>query len=87
MLQYKRIINKIQSKGIDTILLDKNYKEDRVTGIMFKYRGIWYKIGYSLDKIKGYEYSIIEGNSLDTMTIMSSNISYKHIRTFLDNLQ
>ena len=87
MLQYKRIINKIQSKGIDTILLDKNYKADKVTGIIFKYRNTWYKIGYSLDKIKGYEYSIIEGNSLDTMTIMGSNISYKHIRTFLDNLQ
>ena len=87
MLQYKRIIDKIQGKGIDNILLDKCYKEDRITGILFKHRGTWYKIGYSYDKIKGYEYSISEGNALNVLTIMSSNISYKHIRTFLDNLQ
>lgn len=87
MLQYKRIIDKIQSKGIDTILLDKDYKENRVIGILFKYEKVWYRIGYSYDKIKGYEYSISEGNSLNVLTIMSSNISYKHIRTFLDNLQ
>ena len=86
MLQYKRIIDKIQSKGTDTILLDKDYKENRVIGILFKYENVWYRIGYSYDKIKGYEYSISEGNSLNVLTIMSSNISYKHIRTFLENL-
>lgn len=86
MLQCKRIVNKIEGKGIDTILLDKDYKEDRITGILFKYRGVWHKIGYSYDKIKGYEYSIVEGDSLDAMTVMGSNISYKHVKTYLDYL-
>ena len=45
-----------------------------------------YKIFYNRNKIKGYEYSIGWGLNEKSITIMSSNLSYKQLKYYICNI-
>ena len=86
-MQFKRLRKLIEdNRGIITnigIIRNKYTGKDYFSHIEFLYNKKIYRIYYSIDKIKGYEYSIAEGTQQDNITIMASNKSYKEIKNIL----
>ena len=86
-MQFKRLRKLIEdNKGTITnigITKDKYTKKDYFSHIEFSHGGKIYKIYYSIDKIKGYEYSLGEGTQQNNITIMASNRNYKQIKNML----
>ena len=87
-MQVKRLRKVLLSRGIENInyYIDETGKRNQFTGISFKLYGEIYKIFYNRDKIKGYEYSIGWGLDEKSITIMSSNLSYKQLKYYLCNI-
>ena len=87
-MQIKRLRKVLLSRGIENLnyyIVGKG-KRDQFIGISFKLYGEIYKIFYNRDKIKGYEYSIGWGLDEKSITIMSSNLSYKQLKYYLCNI-
>ena len=84
-MQIKRLRKILLDRGIEisSYYIDGTGKRDQFTGISFKLYGEIYKIFYNRDKIKGYEYSIGWGLNEKSITIMSSNLSYKQLKYYL----
>ena len=87
-MQIKRLRKVLLSRGIENLnyYIDGTSKRDQFTAISFKLYGEIYKIFYNRDKIKGYEYSIGWGLDEKSITIMSSNLSYKQLKYYLCNI-
>ena len=87
-MQIKRLRKILLDRGIENInyYIDGTGKRGRFTAISFKLYGEIYKIFYNRDKIKGYEYSIGWGLNEKSITIMSSNLSYKQLKYYLCNI-
>ena len=87
-MQIKRLRKVLLSRGIENLnyYIDGTSGKDKFTAISFKIYGEIYKIFYNRDKIKGYEYSIGWGPDEKTITIMSSNLSYKQLKYYLCNI-
>ena len=87
-MQVKRLRKVLLSRGIEisNYYIDGTSGKDYFTGISFKLYGEIYKIFYNRDKIKGYEYSIGWGLNENSITIMSSNLSYKQLKYYLCNI-
>ena len=87
-MQVKRLRKVLLSRGIENLnyYIDGTSEKDYFTGISFKLYGEIYKIFYNRDKIKGYEYSIGWGLNEKSITIMSSNLSYKQLKYYLCNI-
>ena len=87
-MQIKRLRKILLDRGIENInyYIDGTGKRDQFIGISFKLYGEIYKIFYNRDKIKGYEYSIGWGLNEKSITIMSSNLSYKQLKYYLCNI-
>ena len=87
-MQIKRLRKVLLNRGIEisSYYIDGTGKKDQFTGISFKLYGEIYKIFYNRDKIKGYEYSIGWGLDEKSITIMSSNFSYKQLKYYLCNI-
>ena len=87
-MQIKRLRKVLLSRGIENLnyYIDGTGKRDQFTGISFKLYGEIYKIFYNRDKIKGYEYSIGWGLDEKSITIMTINLSYKHLKNYLCNI-
>ena len=86
-MQFKRLRKLIEgNKGTITnigITRNKYNNKDYFSHIEFKFKGKIYRIYYSIDKMKGYEYSLGEGTQQNNITIMESNKSYKEIKNIL----
>ena len=86
-MQFKRIKKLIEdNNGIITnigIARNKYNEKDYFSHIEFIFRGKIYKIYYSIDKIKNFEYSFAEGTEKNNITIMASNKSYIEIKNML----
>ena len=87
-MQIKRLRKVLSSRGIENLnyYIDGTSGKDYFTAISFKLYGEIYKIFYNRDKIKGYEYSIGWGLNEKSITIMSSNLSYKQLKYYLCNI-
>ena len=87
-MQIKRLRKILLSRGIENLnyYIDGTSGKDYFTAISFKLYGEIYKIFYNRDKIKGYEYSIGWGFNEKSITIMSSNLSYKQLKYYLCNI-
>ena len=87
-MQIKRLRKVLLSRGIENLnyYIDGTSGKDYFTAISFKLYGEIYKIFYNRDKIKGYEYSIGWGLNEKSITIMSSNLSYKQLKYYLCNI-
>ena len=87
-MQIKRLRKVLLSRGIEisNYYIDRTGKKDQFIGISFKLYGEIYKIFYNRGKIKGYEYSIGWGLNEKSITIMSSNLSYKQLKYYLCNI-
>ena len=87
-MQVKRLRKVLLSRGIENLnyYIDGTSGKDYFTAISFKLYGEIYKIFYNRDKIKGYEYSIGWGLDEKSITIMSSNLSYKQLKYYLCNI-
>ena len=87
-MQIKRLRRVLLSRGIENLnyYIDGTSGKDYFTAISFKLYGEIYKIFYNRDKIKGYEYSIGWGLNEKSITIMSSNLSYKQLKYYLCNI-
>ena len=87
-MQIKRLRKTLLSRGIENLkyYIDGTGKRNQFIGISFKLYGEIYKIFYNRDKIKGYEYSIGWGVDEKSITIMSSNLSYKQLKYYLCNI-
>ena len=87
-MQIKRLRKVLLSRGIENLnyYIDGTSGKDYFTAISFKLYGEIYKIFYNRDKIKGYEYSIGWGLNENSITIMSSNLSYKQLKYYLCNI-
>ena len=87
-MQIKRLRKVLSDRGIEisNYYINGTGKKDQFIGISFKLYGEIYKIFYNRDKIKGYEYSIGWGPDEKTITIMSSNLSYKQLKYYLCNI-
>ena len=87
-MQVKRLRKALLSRGIENLnyYIDGTSGKDYFTAISFKLYGEIYKIFYNRDKIKGYEYSIGWGLNEKSITIMSSNLSYKQLKYYLCNI-
>ena len=87
-MQVKRLRKVLLSRGIEisSYYIDGTSGKDKFTAISFKLYGEIYKIFYNRDKIKGYEYSIGWGLNENSITIMSSNLSYKQLKYYLCNI-
>ena len=87
-MQIKRLRKILLSRGIENLnyYIDGTSGKDYFTAISFKLYGEIYKIFYNRDKIKGYEYSIGWGLDEKSITIMSSNLSYKQLKYYLCNI-
>ena len=87
-MQIKRLRKILLSRGIENLnyYIDGTSGKDYFTAISFKLYGEIYKIFYNRDKIKGYEYSIGWGLNEKSITIMSSNLSYKQLKYYLCNV-
>ena len=87
-MQIKRLRKILLDRGIEisSYYIDGTGKKDQFIGISFKLYGEIYKIFYNRDKIKGYEYSIGWGLNEKSITIMSSNLSYKQLKYYLCNI-
>ena len=87
-MQIKRLRKVLLSRGIENLnyYIDGTSGKDHFTAISFKLYGEIYKIFYNRDKIKGYEYSIGWGLNENSITIMSSNLSYKQLKYYLCNI-
>ena len=87
-MQIKRLRKVLLSRGIENLnyYIDGTSGKNYFTAISFKLYGEIYKIFYNRDKIKGYEYSIGWGPDEKTITIMSSNLSYKQLKYYLCNI-
>ena len=87
-MQIKRLRKVLLSRGIENLnyYIDGTSGKDYFTAISFKLYGEIYKIFYNRDKIKGYEYSIGWGLDEKSITIMSSNLSYKQLKYYLCNI-
>ena len=87
-MQVKRLRKILLSRGIEisNYYIDGTSGKDYFIGISFKLYGEIYKIFYNRDKIKGYEYSIGWGLNEKSITIMSSNLSYKQLKYYLCNI-
>ena len=87
-MQVKRLRKVLLSRGIENLnyYIDGTSGKDYFTAISFKLYGEIYKIFYNRDKIKGYEYSIGWGLNEKSITIMSSNLSYKQLKYYLCNI-
>ena len=87
-MQVKRLRKVLLSRGIENLnyYIDGTSGKDYFTAISFKLYGEIYKIFYNRDKIKGYEYSIGWGLNENSITIMSSNLSYKQLKYYLCNI-
>ena len=87
-MQIKRLRKILLSRGIENLnyYIDGTSGKDYFTAISFKLYGEIYKIFYNRDKIKGYEYSIGWGLNEKSITIMSSNLSYKQLKYYLCNI-
>ena len=87
-MQIKRLRKILLSRGIENLnyYIDGASGKDYFTAISFKLYGEIYKIFYNRDKIKGYEYSIGWGLNEKSITIMSSNLSYKQLKYYLCNI-
>ena len=87
-MQIKRLRKILLSRGIENLnyYIDGIGKRYQFTAISFKLYGEIYKIFYNRDKIKGYEYSIGWGLNEKSITIMSSNLSYKQLKYYLYNI-
>ena len=86
-MQFKRLRKLIEdNNGVITnigIIRNKHTGKDYFSHIEFLYGKKIYRIYYSIDKIKGYEYSIGEGTQQNNITIMASNHNYKQIKNML----
>ena len=87
-MQIKRLRKVLLSRGIENLnyYIGGTSGKDYFTAISFKLYGEIYKIFYNRDKIKGYEYSIGWGANEKSITIMSSNLSYKQLKYYLCNI-
>ena len=87
-MQIKRLRKVLLNRGIEILnyYIDGTSGKDYFTAISFKLYGEIYKIFYNRDKIKGYEYSIGWGLDEKSITIMSSNLSYKQLKYYLCNI-
>ena len=87
-MQIKRLRKILLSRGIEisSYYIDGTSGKDKFTAISFKLYGEIYKIFYNRDKIKGYEYSIGWGLNENSITIMSSDLSYKQLKYYLCNI-
>ena len=87
-MQIKILRKVLLSRGIENLnyYIDGTSGKDYFTAISFKLYGEIYKIFYNRDKIKGYEYSIGWGLNEKSITIMSSNLSYKQLKYYLCNI-
>ena len=87
-MQIKRLRKVLLSRGIEisNYYIDGTSGKDKFTAISFKLYGEIYKIFYNRDKIKGYEYSIGWGLNENSITIMSSDLSYKQLKYYLCNI-
>ena len=87
-MQIKRLRKILLDRGIEisSYYIDRTGKRDQFIGISFKLYGEIYKIFYNRDKIKWYEYSIGWGLNEKSITIMSSNLSYKQLKYYLCNI-
>ena len=87
-MQVKRLKKVLLSRGIEisSYYIDGTSGKDYFTAISFKIYGEIYKIFYNRDKIKGYEYSIGWGLNEKSITIMSSDLSYKQLKYYLCNI-
>ena len=87
-MQIKRLRKVLLSRGIENLkyYIDGTSGKDYFIAISFKLYGEIYKIFYNRDKIKGYEYSIGWGLNEKSITIMSSNLSYKQLKYYLCNI-
>ena len=87
-MQVKRLRKVLLNRGIENLnyYIDGTSGKDYFTAISFKLYGEIYKIFYNRDKIKGYEYSIGWGLDEKSITIMSSNLSYKQLKYYLCNI-
>ena len=87
-MQIERLRKVLLSRGIENLnyYIDGTSGKDYFTAISFKLYGEIYKIFYNRDKIKGYEYSIGWGLDEKSITIMSSNLSYKQLKYYLCNI-
>ena len=87
-MQIKRLRRVLLSRGIENLnyYIDGTSGKNYFTAISFKLYGEIYKIFYNRDKIKGYEYSIGWGLNEKSITIMSSNLSYKQLKYYLCNI-
>ena len=87
-MQIKRLRKILLDRGIEisSYYIDGTSGKDKFTAISFKLYGEIYKIFYNRNKIKGYEYSIGWGLNEKSITIMSSNLSYKQLKYYLCNI-
>ena len=87
-MQIKRLRKVLSDRGIkiSNYYINGTGKKDQFIGISFELYGEIYKIFYNRDKIKGYEYSIGWGLNEESITIMSSNLSYKQLKYYLCNI-
>ena len=87
-MQIKRLRKILLSREIEILnnYINGTSGKDYFTAISFKLYGEIYKIFYNRDKIKGYEYSIGWGLNEKSITIMSSNLSYKQLKYYLCNI-
>ena len=87
-MQIKRLRKILLDRGIEisSYYIDGTSGKDKFTAISFKLYGEIYKIFYNRGKIKGYEYSIGWGLNENSITIMSSNLSYKQLKYYLCNI-